>query len=60
MSPTHHLVAAGMSCDKADVVSIVSRSADGRVVQQDGSDMINSGPIQDRVPPFYIATRATR
>eukprot|EP00959_Pyramimonas_sp_CCMP1952_P253946 5305308-Pyramimonas_sp.AAC.1 len=49
-----------MSYDKTDVVSNVSRSAEGCVVQHDGYDVIKSGPIQDRTPPSYIATRETR
>eukprot|EP00959_Pyramimonas_sp_CCMP1952_P385598 8080877-Pyramimonas_sp.AAC.1 len=49
-----------MSYDKTDVASNVSRSADGRVAQHDGYDANKGGPIQDRAPPSYIATRVTR
>eukprot|EP00959_Pyramimonas_sp_CCMP1952_P264723 5535163-Pyramimonas_sp.AAC.1 len=49
-----------MSCDKTDDVSVVSRNADQYVVQHDGHDTNESGPGQDLIPPFSIATRVSR
>eukprot|EP00959_Pyramimonas_sp_CCMP1952_P435688 9123685-Pyramimonas_sp.AAC.1 len=53
-------VAAGESYDKTNIVPNISRSADGRVVQHDGHDADRDGPIQDQIPPSYIATRVVR
>eukprot|EP00959_Pyramimonas_sp_CCMP1952_P458069 9476020-Pyramimonas_sp.AAC.1 len=56
------LVAAGMSYDKTDDISVTSRSADHCVVQRDGHDINERGPGQGRIPPsnIAIATRVSR
>eukprot|EP00959_Pyramimonas_sp_CCMP1952_P332111 6954141-Pyramimonas_sp.AAC.1 len=56
----HDLVAAGMSYDKTDAMSVTSRSADHYVVQHDGHDPQESGPGQGRLLSSNAATRVSR
>eukprot|EP00959_Pyramimonas_sp_CCMP1952_P394227 8260391-Pyramimonas_sp.AAC.1 len=53
-------VAAGMSYDKTDEMSVTSRSAEQHVVQHDGRDPQESGPGQGRLPSSSAAFRVSR